>query len=237
MTDGEAALIAGWAYLTEAEARPIAESLGWKIAFVVEDDTEALVATREGEAVVGFRGTSSWKDLATDLRVKQKNSKTGGIHSGFDSYVDKVWKKLVLLVDNDHEKISVVGHSLGGAAAQLFALRFELWVGEIENVVTFGGPRVGDKRWKSEYDRYLGDHTRRYRRVLDPVPKLPPRRWGYRHTQGERYIDRNGKIHERISWWRAAWDKSMAMTFRRKLDLKPELLAAHSMVGYESLVT
>ena len=237
MTDAEAALLAGISYFDEGEAREFAEGAGWKCALVAVDETECFIFTREGETAFVFRGTSSWKDLATDLKIRKKNTMRGGVHSGFSEYVDKVHERLEPFYSGD-EKVSIVGHSLGGAAAQIYAFRLAREGRRIDKVVTFGGPRVGDRAWAKNYNHWLSyANTRRYRRVLDPVPHMPFRRWGFRHTNGERYIDRNGSIHTTVSWWYAAWDRMMAMTFRRKLDLKPELLEAHSMSGYERLLT
>ena len=232
MTDHEAAILSEITYREPESAEEAASCVGWKSVPIFEGETEAYAFTRDGETVIGFRGTSSFSDAITDLKAKKVSGPMNHEkHRGFVEYVDRVWKKLVPIVEYS-DSVKFVGHSLGGAAAQIAAYRFAISGLKAKSIVTFGGPRAGGRGFVDAYDSMLGDRTRRYRRVLDPVPHLPPRRWGYRHTVGERYIDRNGKIHERIGWWAAAWDKLVAGTVGRRLDGKPEPLAAHSVDDY-----
>jgi triacylglycerol lipase len=231
VTDLEAARLSEICYLGPDLALPAADGLGFSAEPVFSGETEAYIFRRGSEVVVGFRGTSSLTDALTDLRIRRKNVRSLGVHDGFWSYVERVFEPLLDGIGGADD-IHVTGHSLGAAAAQVFAFQLRIRSAPLRGVVTFGGPRVGDRGWKLEYNSFLGDITRRYRRVLDPVPHLPPRRWGFRHTSGERYIDRNGKIHEHIGWWSAAWDKLVAGTAERKFDGKPDFLAAHGVSGY-----
>lgn len=95
-------------------------------------------------------------------------------------------------------KLTLVGHSLGGAVAAIAALEFQARGWE-PHVTTFGEPRIGnqelneyfDKRFDIAADQPVKDG--RYRRVThvqDPVPLLPLEEWGYRMHAGEIYISK-----------------------------------------------
>lgn len=94
-------------------------------------------------------------------------------------------------------KLTLAGHSLGGAVAALAALEFRArgWNPEI---TTFGEPRIGN-RYLMEYidNAFLpkddNESSALYRRVThvdDPVPLLPLKEWGYRMHAGEIYISK-----------------------------------------------
>lgn len=240
LSDHEAAQLSAVCYLEPGDSQDAAFRLGWDCLPIIEGDTEAFIFERDGETVIGFRGTSSIDDTITDLRLRKTRAETtidpgAEVHRGFSEYVSKVFSRVFDACRSPgNRRLYVVGHSLGGAAAQILAFRLAMLGSVVARVVTFGSPRVGNKTFAQEYNRLneLDERTRRYRRVLDPVPHLPPRRWGYRHTAGERYIDRNGKIHKQIGWWSAMWDKACALTIRRKWDGKPDPIAAHGVDGY-----
>ncbi|EOD51096.1 Lipase class 3 [Neofusicoccum parvum] len=78
-------------------------------------------------------------------------------------------------------KLTLVGHSLGGAVAALAALDFKAR-GWHPHVTTFGEPRIGNK----ELVRYIDDRFK----LGDPVPLLPLEEWGYHMHGGEIFIDK-----------------------------------------------
>lgn len=163
------------------------------------------------EIVVGFRGSHTLKDWIVDLMVLRKavdDSYPGcdncRVHHGFYSAYkatlarfDNDLKKLV--AENPGYRVSVVGHSLGGAVALLAATDFKNR-GYDTYLTTFGQPVVGntgfanyvDDLWfGSETPNTLsGDSSRRYYRVThksDVVPRVPF--WpGYTPNAGEVYI-------------------------------------------------
>ncbi|KAI9674282.1 MAG: hypothetical protein M1829_003829 [Trizodia sp. TS-e1964] len=95
-------------------------------------------------------------------------------------------------------RITLAGHSLGGAVAALASLDF-LSRGWNVDVTTFGEPRIGnlalmqyiDDRFNEAFEN--GEKKNNYRRlthVNDPVPLLPLKEWGYRMHSGEIYISK-----------------------------------------------
>ena len=153
--------------------------------------TEALVADTDKFVVVAFRGTSSRRDVRTDLQTRFNVSKVNiegravavAVHSGFYTAFTKVEKELRALLEKTGEKpIYLTGHSLGGALALVAsaALGGSSALGDrIAAVYTFGAPRVGQANFseivKAPHYRVINSG--------DIVPLVPPT-WvlGYRHT-------------------------------------------------------
>lgn len=97
-------------------------------------------------------------------------------------------------------KLTLVGHSLGGAVAALAGLDL-LARGYDPHVTTFGEPRIGnigltkylDKRFNLQAQAPENDTNLKYRRIThidDPVPLLPLSEWGYAMHAGEIYISK-----------------------------------------------
>ena len=79
--------------------------------------------------------------------------------------------------------LRIAGHSLGAALATLFAVDIKQRGWQIEGVVTFGSPRVGQRGFKSLYQA-LGLHhcTVRFANDYDPVPWVPISSLGFEHV-------------------------------------------------------
>jgi hypothetical protein len=155
------------------------------------DETEALVAETEKFVVVAFRGTTSRRDLRTDLQTRFNvstadvagRSTSVAVHSGFYHAYSKLASQLEKrLAEIPNKPIYLTGHSLGGALALVAsaALAGRPEFGDrIAAVYTFGAPRVG-KRTFSEIVK--APHYRVVNKG-DIVPLVPPT-WlrGYVHT-------------------------------------------------------
>ncbi|KAL9106709.1 MAG: hypothetical protein Q9227_008278 [Pyrenula ochraceoflavens] len=95
-------------------------------------------------------------------------------------------------------KLTLVGHSLGGAVAALASLEFQAH-GWDPHVTTFGEPRIGNKALNDFLDARFNisdssiTRSSKYRRVThvnDPVPLLPLEEWGYHMHAGEIFISK-----------------------------------------------
>jgi hypothetical protein len=106
----------------------------------VNGETQLLVA-------VILRGTDSTIEGLGDAFVKPEDDfGEYKVYNYFNSYQDKVWNAFNDYVKEqadgyDHVKVLIVGHSLGGAAANLLAARFKLesnpYVTEVSDVYAF----------------------------------------------------------------------------------------------------
>lgn len=160
------------------------ERWGYRLAAEIVDpgtDTSAFLAVKDHHVVLSFRGTSSLKNVLTDLNAIPATADwaPGKIHRGFGNAADKVWtqikEKLDALPGRD---IWVTGHSLGAALAQLTAIRLE---GRVRAVYTFGTPRVGDENFAKGYDRALVGKTFAHVNDQDVVTRVPSV-LGYTHA-------------------------------------------------------
>jgi len=94
-----------------------------------------------------------------------------------------------LLTIHNTNKVTIVGHSLGGALAELDALFLTLNLPSNVAIkaVTFGTPRVGNTAFAQLIDQKVPDF-RRINNKRDVVPILPGRGLNYAHPHGEVHI-------------------------------------------------
>ena len=167
--------------------------------------------------LVAFRGTFCKENIMDDTRIKlQKVSAAdcgsvepphGRVHTGFWAHLTR-GGALPRLLERARELTSggsaeqpadvlITGHSLGGAAATLFASLLARSPNVRVTLVTFGSPRVGDvtfARWLTSLDN-LRHH--RVQNELDLVTRVPywiPRPGMYKHSQTYHVWLRNGKV-------------------------------------------
>lgn len=87
-------------------------------------------------------------------------------------------------------KVVVTGHSLGGAVATLAAAYLRR-AGHGAELYTYGAPRVGNEAFVGFVTGQAGGEYR-VTHADDPVPRLPPILFNYRHTSPEYWIDDAG---------------------------------------------
>lgn len=120
----------------------------------------------ESQIVVSFRGTLDINDAQIDAHLipkcyqplvdTEKKCNECLVHSGFYRQYSENYKDLAMLVKeymdtyNGHEVV-VTGHSLGGAYAVLLGIDLQL-MGLEPTVITFGGPKVGNKNFADYID-------------------------------------------------------------------------------------
>lgn len=147
------------------------------------------------EVVVSIRGSNNIRNWIANLNFGQKSCNlvsNCGVHTGFQTAWDEIAGSAKAAVSsaltaNPGYKLVTTGHSLGGAVATLAAtyLRRD---GFPADVYSFGSPRVGNDRFVNFVTQQPGAEYR-VTHGRDPVPRLPPIIFGYRHTSPEYWLD------------------------------------------------
>ncbi|KAI0301186.1 alpha/beta-hydrolase [Multifurca ochricompacta] len=122
------------------------------------------------------------------------------IHSGFALEHEKTAYKILaevkrLMAEHSSTQVAIIGHSLGGALAELdtLSIKLNLPAGTTVRGVTFGKPRVGDAAWATFFDSQVSEFTR-INNKRDIVPIVPGRLLGFRHPHGEIHIEPDGSV-------------------------------------------
>jgi len=132
----------------------------------------------DGHMIVVTRGSMGAKGKSPDWISNYNIGLQPGpggypVHAGFN----RIWSPLRDFVANavrEHKPthIHCIGHSLGGALANLSAEMLAL-DGKTVSLYTFGAPRVGGQDFTSDLTRRLGVRTYRVYHPADPVPMIP----------------------------------------------------------------
>jgi triacylglycerol lipase len=138
----------------------------------------------KNEAVIVFRGTASMADSLTDLHCGvtcSSNNKT--VHAGFNKTFESIKSQLAILLDQlGNRPVHCVGHSLGGAIANLAAVWIRSNYKIPVKLYTFGSPRVGFNAYAMQTETSLHGIYRAVHRS-DPVPMVPV--WPFVHAGKE----------------------------------------------------
>jgi len=177
-------------------------------------DTQVRVEVYDSIAYVLFPGTASATDWKTDAKIRKEpwfDGASGRVHRGFKAATESVLSAIIKTIPAGR-RITVAGHSLGGALAMLtahalahdykFAHLASPGTAEIGiEVYTFGQPRVGNWVFASDYNAALHDVTFRVVNAGDPVPKVPFVFGSYKHAGTEVYLKRDGGMTVDHPWW------------------------------------
>ncbi|KAI0057779.1 alpha/beta-hydrolase [Artomyces pyxidatus] len=155
--------------------------------------------------VVAHQGTDPTQLLSdlTDLTIAQEalNPKLfpgvpSGVevHSGFANEHAQTAAAILtevkrLMKLHSSTSVILVGHSLGGALAELDSLfmKLNLPAGTAIKAVTYGTPRVGNPAYATYFDSQVSDFTR-VNNEQDLIPIVPGRFLGFEHPHGEVHI-------------------------------------------------
>jgi triacylglycerol lipase len=168
-------------------------------------------------AIIAFRGTDKDdpRNAVTDADTLPLERDGYVVHKGFVQALDEVWDDEVKPLLDDFQRgnptapVYFTGHSLGAALATIAVTRFN----GICPLYTIGSPRVGDERFVSAV---LNKTNAIFRFVnsQDIVTQIPPEvalQSYFRHVGIEKYIDRNGVIHDHPSEFDKAIDVGLGI--------------------------
>ncbi|KAI0835370.1 alpha/beta-hydrolase [Hypoxylon sp. FL0890] len=155
--------------------------------FVSSDDKNELI-------VASFKGSESIRNWITDLSfIAVSCDLVDGclVHAGFLTAYNEIKDDLMTALNTAKEanpsyKTVFTGHSLGAAVATV-AVANARNDGYDADLITYGSPRVGNKEFVSFVTNQSGAEYR-VTHLDDPVPRLPPIIFGYRHTSPEYWL-------------------------------------------------
>lgn len=195
------------ATLTPEQQRAVEHDRKALIQGAIAESTEAIAdpsafgfVVREeatGAVLISIRGTQTpaeWLADFTPVPVPFFESPSMGlVHVGFAVFYRKVKTSIQAALKNigSATRITVLGHSLGGAMAVLCAADIERNIGKTNiDVCTFGGPRTGKIDFRIHFNKEISKCFRVVN-ALDIVPHVPTVITGWNHVGVE--IGVNGK--------------------------------------------
>ncbi|KAI0947160.1 hypothetical protein AcV7_009658 [Taiwanofungus camphoratus] len=165
----------------------------------------------QNAVVVAHQGTNPTQLLSdlTDVDIITENlnstlfpgvSTDIYVHSGFANEQAQTATAILaetkkIIQENGATSVILIGHSLGGALAELDALFMTLNLPSDIHIksVTFGTPRVGNPAYATYFDSMVPDFTR-VNNEKDPIPIVPGRFMGFQHPHGEVHIVSPGDV-------------------------------------------
>lgn len=243
------------------------DELGMTARFFSVDNTQAYLATNDDHIVVAFRGSQGPTSLdglkdwlltnAANLLIVPEGPLStefvaAGVgarfHQGFVGAVSEIWPVLFPAIEAEMQAkdrpLWVTGHSLGGAIAVLAAWLLKRKFVNVHQVVTFGGPMVGNAEASAAMNREFTGKIFRYVNGPDPVPLLPMMSLmsnGYQHCDQQVLLGATGEAANLIAYLTTAAggavDAVLAGSIADELwDGVKSRVNAHLLNDYRSLL-
>ncbi|KAF9481531.1 alpha/beta-hydrolase [Pholiota conissans] len=148
------------------------------------DPTQLLSDLTDVDILMGSLSSTLFPGVSSSVQV----------HEGFRDEHAKTASTILaevkrLMSVKSTSSIITIGHSLGGALAELDSLFLTLNLPSTASIkaVTYGTPRVGNPDFAALMDSEVADF-KRVNNELDIVPIVPGRFLGFEHPQGEIHI-------------------------------------------------
>ena len=157
-----------------------------------DNKIQGYVEFQDNTIVVSFRGTvdlNGWISNVKFLQRNYQNCRDCKVHTGFSKHYNSVKLQMLAKVSalshaHPNAKVIVTGHSLGGAKATLAAVDLTK-AGYNTDLITYGSPRVGNKKFSEYVDKTLKGLNLRVTYKNDVVTVTPPQSIGYWHVGQE----------------------------------------------------
>ena len=172
-----AAYIAEATYQSAADIAEVLNKQGYKITLQQQIEgfsVSFVLATNDAtrQHILAIRGTSNVENVVVDAAFVLVPDKLSGIdiHQGFLLSARDIYLQIRDKI-NPQYKINTIGHSLGGAAALILAMMLDAQGYDIDEVITFGQPKVTNISGSRNF-KHL--NIKRLVTPKDMVPLVPP---------------------------------------------------------------
>ena len=195
--------------------------------------SQAIIG-RVGETLyITFRGSDEFRDFITDVNFFKRslniwNVDCGKVHSGFYNYYEKL-RDICFKYIIEYKDIVMTGHSLGSSVTYLALetkIRFPV---KKVRCVTFGSPRLGNKKFVDVVDKKVA-YNIRVRNSKDPIPSFPL--ISYTHCGKDIVFDENGRCIKRPGGVRRLCNVLKSCTIPIISRLKQSPFDFHYMEAY-----
>lgn len=157
-----------------------------------------IVSHADKQLKIIFRGSESYTDWWYNLQIKKVKYNGVKIHSGYLKQLltsgvgDKLITHVKELLDKHPDyNIYITGHSAGAALSTIFSYLLSPVVTQQITVVSFASPRVGNKKWRNEYNTLSNVTHYRFVNDKDIITVTPYIK--YYHCGQLFHINENGK--------------------------------------------
>ncbi len=195
------AVLAGYAYADDCSSIFTSYNLS-NYQHITNEDAHGHLAYNDKDLVIAFRGTNPihFDDWFEDINAWPEHYNPGKVHMGFMRETDKLLPNVLEIIKSTpNRNVWICGHSLGGAVANLTAIKLVTYNICKPIVFTFGEPRSSNRPFANAYE-FAFNHFR-FVNCNDIVPRLPPIIFGYVHHQGIlKYISFNGNLKPMTIW-------------------------------------
>ena len=178
-----------------------------KLEYVVnKDDSKAIQGydSSTHSLFTAFRGsanTHNWIENIQAWRIAPYNDSSVTVDKGFYKayqYIkDPVFANLATMASKyNTRRVLITGHSLGAAMATLMA--YDILISkqyDIQYLVTFGSPRVGNDNF-AKIMKSFSINSYRVTHYYDIVPHVPEEMLGYLHISNEIWYDETNNAYK-----------------------------------------
>ncbi len=193
----------------------VCSPMGTVELFISDPETDVQVGITKSDTnkriSVVFRGSESKSDWYYDLMIAKRNiGNNVWVHTGFyhQLHTNNVFETIVqkvnnLLEENPDYDVFVTGHSLGAALSTLFGYEYGITTDKKVCVVSFASPRVGNYKFKQEFEARLNLCHYRVSNNRDIITATPMYKYYHCGKNICLYEDKfETKECDDISWWR-----------------------------------
>jgi hypothetical protein len=159
------------------------------------NNTKCIIFYNNTSIDICFKGTTNIANVCSNIQILLKSYNNIKVHNGFlNQYLilkNKLFNNIDNIIKNNNiSEISLSGHSSGGAIANIASIDFCKKYNDISiKCVTFGSPKVGNKNFVDEYNKYVKDSYRIVNKndIIEyfPLPII------YKHIHKPIYLEEN----------------------------------------------